>query len=435
MSASRDWQSPGDSTAYQQSRSEKSTLCSRMQQSRGMSFTSEVVLLSCLESERLRKSSKNGVPRPVLLFSTPGTGLVKCQTTARNSLRGEITVRILKLVIWDLDETLLSGILAEGDKEANPQAERCLAELEEHGVLQALATQNQPEMIPPALELLGWSDLFVQVIASMGPKARKVKTILEALDISPLDTAFVDEDPFERGAIAAQIPGIATWSVSELEAFLAGDTTIVTKEGQRRARMYREQQVRERDGSRAVDYVTFLHSCNVQLTIRSYVLADALRVGELLRRTHRMNLGAISAEEAIARLNQPGEHQVIVAEMRDIYGDMGRCGVIHLRPNGSGEGLIESLAISCRTRARGLSLAMLVGLLRHPDAKFQRYRCRYIANDANRPLRMLLMAAGFRSQRGTDWLTLEAEDLERLDLPAWVHLEYQGVSMAEARSG
>jgi len=344
-------------------------------------------------------------------------------------------MRILKALIWDLDETLLAGILAEGDKEANPQAERCLAELEKHGVLQALATQNQPEMIPPALELLGWSDLFVQVIVSLGPKAKKVKTILKALDTSPLDTAFVDEDPFERGAIAAQIPGITTWSVSQLEAFLAGSSTIVTEESRRRARIYREQQARERDGSSAVDYETFLHSCNIQLTIRPYVPADALRIEELLTRTHRMNLGAIPAEEAIARLNQPDEHQVIVAEMRDIYGDMGRCGVIHLTPNGSGEALIESLAISCRTRARGLSLAMLVGLLRHPDAKFQRYRCRYVANDANRPLRMLLMAAGFRPQRGTDWLTLEAEDLERLDLPAWAHLEYQGVSMAEARSG
>ncbi len=343
-------------------------------------------------------------------------------------------MRILKLVIWDLDETLLAGILAEGDKEANPQAERCLTELEKHGVLQALATQNQPDIIPPALELLGWSDLFVQVVASMGPKAKKVKTILKALDINPLDTAFIDEDPFERGAVAAQIPGITAWSVSELEAFLAGDTAVMTEEGQRRAQMYREQQTRERDESGAIDYEAFLHSCNIQLTIRPHGPTDTLRVAELLTRTHRMNLGAIPVEEAIARLSQPGEHRVIIAEMQDVYGDMGRCGALCLTSNGSGEALIESLAISCRTRARGLSLAMLVGLLRHPDAKFQRYRCRYVANDANRPLRILLMAAGFRPQQGTDWLTLEAEDLERLKLPAWAHLKYQGASVAEARS-
>ena len=84
-------------------------------------------------------------------------------------------MRILKLVIWDLDETLLAGILVEGDKEVNPQAERCLAELEKRGVLQALATQNQPEIILPALELLGWSDLFVQVVVSLGPISSDVR--------------------------------------------------------------------------------------------------------------------------------------------------------------------------------------------------------------------------------------------------------------------
>jgi len=344
-------------------------------------------------------------------------------------------VRILKLVIWDLDETLLAGILAEGDKQANPRAERCMVELEKRGVLQALATQNQPEIVSPGLELLGWSNLFVQIVVSLGPKVKKVKTILKTLDISALDTAFVDEDPFERGAIEAQIPGITAWSVSELEAFLAGDITAITEEGRRRAQMYREQQAREREGSEAVDYETFLHSCNIQLTIRPYAPADALRVEELLRRTHQMNLGAIPAEEAIVRLNQPGKHRVIIAEMRDVYGDMGRCGVVHLTPNGSGEALVESLAISCRIRARGLSLAMLVGLLRHPDARFQQYRCRYVANGANKPLRMLLMAAGFRPQRGTDWLTLGAEDLGRLVLPTWAHLEYRDGSGGQIRSG
>lgn len=50
-----------------------------------MSSTLGVVLLSCLESERPHESSENGVPRPVPLFSTAGTRLVKCQTTARNA--------------------------------------------------------------------------------------------------------------------------------------------------------------------------------------------------------------------------------------------------------------------------------------------------------------------------------------------------------------
>jgi predicted enzyme involved in methoxymalonyl-ACP biosynthesis len=195
--------------------------------------------------------------------------------------------------------------------------------------------------------------------------------------------------------------------------------------------MMREQQARDRDEKDARSYANFLRSCHVQISIRPYMVEDAGRAEELLTRTHRMNLGILPVAEAVARLNQPGEHHIVVAEMQDIYGDMGRCGLIHLRPDAMGGAIIESLAISCRTRARGLALAMLVGMLRHSDGEFQTYRCRYAFNGTNRPLRMLLMGAGFKPQPGTDELTLRADQLACTKPPDWVHIRYQ--SMAAER--
>jgi methoxymalonate biosynthesis protein len=336
-----------------------------------------------------------------------------------------VLVRILKLVIWDLDETILTGILEEGDDEINSVASKVMQQLDERGILQALATQNPPDVIPLAIERFGWSSLFVQVEADLGSKARKIRRILDTLGISPLDAVFVDEDPFERGSISAQISDITAWSIAGLEAYLDSTTAVATEEARRRPRMYHEQQVRTRDGEATSDYTEFLHACNIHIIIRPYVSEDALRAEELLTRTHRMNLGVLPVDEAIARLNRPDEHHVIVAEMDDIYGDMGRCGIIHLSPDENSGAMMESLAISCRTRARGLSLAMLVGLLRHTKARFQTYRCRYIFNGSNRPLRMLLMAAGFKPQPGTDELVLDADRLATMELPDWVHINYQ----------
>jgi len=334
-------------------------------------------------------------------------------------------LRILKLVIWDLDETILTGILEEGDEEINPTASKVMRLLDERGILQALATQNPPDVIPAAIQKFGWSDLFVQVEADLGPKAKKVKRILDILGVNPLDIAFVDEDPFERGSISAQIADITACSIADLEAYLEGDSTIVTEEARHRPQMYREQQARIRGEEDAGEYVDFLRSCSIQITVRPYLPEDAMRAEELLTRTHRMNLGVLPVDEAVARLNRPGEHHVVVAEMKDVYGDMGRCGIIHLTPNADGEALIDSLAISCRTRARGLSLAMLVGLLSHTNTQFERYRCRYVFNGSNRPLRMLLMGAGFKPQPGTDELVLDADRLMSMELPDWVHIDYQ----------
>ena len=332
-------------------------------------------------------------------------------------------MRLLKLVIWDLDETILTGILEEGDNEVNPLAHDLLNRLNERGILQALATQNPPTVLS-TLEKFNWFNEFVQSEADLGPKARKVERILDTLSVNPLDTVFIDEDPFERGAISAQIPNITTWSISELAGYLEGYSNSVTEESQRRPAMYREQQARIQDEETADNYTEFLRACNIQISIRPYVPDDAGRVEELLTRTHRMNLGVLPVDEAVSRLSQPEAHNVVIAEMRDVYGDMGRCGILHLTPNEQDDAVIESLAISCRTRARGLSLAMLVGLLRYAP-NYQQYYCRYISNGDNRPLRMLLLGAGFKPQPGTGQLLLTADKLAKIELPDWVHIEIE----------
>ncbi len=333
-------------------------------------------------------------------------------------------MRNLKLVVWDLDQTMLTGILEEGDEEKNPVAGRVIQQMDERGILQALATQNSPDIVPRALEKLGWKNLFIQVEADLGPKIKKLRRILDALEVNVLDTAFVDEDPFERDSIAAQMADITTWSIADLVAYLDGVSTDITKEARRRSQMYRQQQTRTHDEKTADDYTEFLRSCNIQITIRPYQPEDAKRAEELLNRTHLMNLGVLPVDEAVARLNRPHGHRVVVAEIKDIYGDMGRCGLIHLTPNKDSEAVIESLAISCRTRARGLSLAMLVGLLRHPHSRFERYRCRYIFNGSNRPLRMLLLGAGFKPRPHTDEFMLDADRLRAIELPDWAQLDY-----------
>ena len=337
-------------------------------------------------------------------------------------------MRVLKLAIWDLDETILTGILEEGDEEINPVADNLMRQLNERGVLQALATQNRPDLVPVAIEKFGWAHFFIRIEADLGPKAKKVRRILDTLDIAPLDAAFVDEEPFERDAISAQVPDLTAWSIADLASYLDNNTSILTREALHRPQMIREQQARDHDEKNAGNYADFLRSCNIQITIRPYAAEDAGRAEELLTRTHRMNLGVLPVADAIARLSRPGKNHIIVAEMRDIYGDMGRCGLVHLREDEMGEAVIESLAISCRTRARGLALAMLVGMLRHAHAKFPKYRCRYAFNGSNRPLRMLLMDAGFKPQPGTGELTLQADQLTGAKLPDWVQIQYQGIA-------
>jgi methoxymalonate biosynthesis protein len=70
-------------------------------------------------------------------------------------------MRILKLVIWDLDETILSGVLEEsGVAEINSAGSHVMAQLRARGTLQTLATHNQSEVLQTALEKFEWSRWF-----------------------------------------------------------------------------------------------------------------------------------------------------------------------------------------------------------------------------------------------------------------------------------
>src|SRR5262249_27261157 len=157
--------------------------------------------------------------------------------------------------------------------------------------------------------------LFVHTEADLGPKVNMVRRILNKLSISPSHTVFVDEDPFERDSIAVQLPGISTWSVADLQTYLAEVPNAVTKEGSRRTEMYIEQQARLRDEEAAGDYLEFLRRCNIRITIRLYTPHDTDRVQELLVRTHRMSLTVLPPDEALQRVEQAEAGSVVIAEM------------------------------------------------------------------------------------------------------------------------
>ena len=330
--------------------------------------------------------------------------------------------RSLKLVVWDLDETLVRGVFAEGDRELVPGADDLLRALHGRGILQALATQNDDEVMREAIGHYDWEPLFQGALADFRPKHQKVLRILEQLDISAEHTVFVDDDPFERASIQAQIDGITSCSVAEIAEITASLDTPETEESRRRPQMYDELERRRVEGEAAADYESFLASCEMKVTIRPFRDDDEGRVRELLERTNRMNLGAnLPPDETLEGLGQDDGPRIVVSELSDRFGDSGRTGVVRLTPQADGSARIETLALSCRVRARGLALSMFVALLQHPSADFTRFVAPYTPTGRNRPLRMLLWAAGFEEHDGV--LSADRASLDRVDLPSWLTIE------------
>src|SRR5262249_53204423 len=114
----------------------------------------------------------------------------------------------VKCLVWDLDNTLLTGTdLESGDEPpgADPVLAAVLAELGARGILHALASKNPPEAAAHTARVTGWR--FAAAECGWGSKSGALTKIAATLGIAVDALAFVDDDPYERAEVGPALPG------------------------------------------------------------------------------------------------------------------------------------------------------------------------------------------------------------------------------------
>ena len=68
----------------------------------------------------------------------------------------------IKCLVWDLDQTLWSGVLLEGDLPVlRPGVQTVVEELDRRGVLQSVASQGDPDLALAALREVDLQQYFL----------------------------------------------------------------------------------------------------------------------------------------------------------------------------------------------------------------------------------------------------------------------------------
>ena len=118
---------------------------------------------------------------------------------------------MIKCVIWDLDNTMLSGVYLESAGQPpppDPAMASVAAELAERGILHAIASRNPQEAAEYAEKATGLQ--FAAVECGWDRKSDAVSRIVADLAMAPDAVAFVDDDLYERAEVsfrAARGPG------------------------------------------------------------------------------------------------------------------------------------------------------------------------------------------------------------------------------------
>jgi methoxymalonate biosynthesis protein len=338
---------------------------------------------------------------------------------------------VIKCVIWDLDNTLLSGVYLEDEHPAaDPRLAGVLAELACRGILQAVASKNPAEAASYAERLIGHQ--FAAVRCQWTAKSAAIGSILDELGLEPEEAAFVDDDAMERAEVSFTLPDVLVLEprdMADAANWPQFSPAVITDEARRRGELYLQRRARHDEartfgGSRD----EFLRHSRTVVRIALACEADLGRLAELSVRTHQFNSTGVEVSVAeLAELLGSPDRRVVTVRLSDKFGDDGLVGGCVLA-TAAVRWRMPLLMMSCRALGRGVIDALLTwACLTARDAGAAEIVVPCVINPRNVPLRIALTSAGFRASGATgNAATPRTADYRRpLDeplptLPEWV---------------
>jgi FkbH-like protein len=283
----------------------------------------------------------------------------------------------VKLVIFDLDNTLWRGQIAEhyrDESEDYPMAvgwPEGLAEAIHHlrarGILVAICSKNDEEVVKARFDrahhwgFVGLDDFVVKRI-NWRPKPVNIADILAETSLTPRSVVFVDDNPVERMAVKEAFTAMRTIGenpfLTRSILLRAPETqvTVVTNESNRRESMIRSQIDRERQ--RAVmsreDFLKGLNGKVGLVTIIDAGCAHFARAFELINKTNQFNTTGKRWTQNDANALFAAGGRFVAFRVSDKFTDYGLVGVVIVK----GDAILQ-FVMSCRVLGLEIERALL----------------------------------------------------------------------------
>ena len=319
----------------------------------------------------------------------------------------------VKVVIFDLDNTLWRGNLAEdyGPEGSKPHTHgwplglwEAVHHLRRRGIVTAIVSKNDEQAVidgwdsvvdPPFLKL----EDFVLRRINWRPKAENIASILDALSLTAKNAVFVDDHPVERAAVQAALPQIrvlgANPYLTRRILLWSAETRIAqrSEESRRREQML-GQQIRRDTERQAQPRDAFLADLQTRLTVQelSAITDPAFaRVKELVNKTSQFNTTGQhwDVPDYLTFWQRGG--RCFAFWVADRFVEYGLVGVIF-----TDGATIHQYVMSCRVLGMEIELAGLVAVLTRLRADGAgEIAASVVVSPANLPCRDVYQRAGF----------------------------------------
>src|SRR3990172_7699845 len=302
---------------------------------------------------------------------------------------GKRNEKKIKCVVWDLDNTLWHGVLAENDEVSLKQEVVTIIEtLDRRGILQSVASKNDFDQVMAQLEVFGLHDFFLYPQINWNSKAAAIRNIAESINIGLNTIAFIDDQPFERHEVNFTYPEVLCIDAGNVDTILELPQMkphFVTEDSKNRRLMYMSDIKRSKlEQAFQGPQEAFLATLDMVFTLSDATEDDLQRAEELTVRTNQLNTtGYTYSYEELKHFCLSESHKLVVASLTDKFGPYGKIGLalIEKKPD---VWIIKLLLMSCRVMSRGVGTILINHIRKEAKRHGVKLHAEMIPNDRNR---------------------------------------------------
>ncbi|MDZ8085092.1 MAG: HAD-IIIC family phosphatase [Nostoc sp. DedQUE12b] len=337
--------------------------------------------------------------------------------------------KIIKCVVWDLDNTLWDGVLLEDDKVCLREGiANIIHSLDSRGILQSIASKNDEFTAIAKLEELGLKEYFLYPQIHWNSKVSSLQEIAKSLNIGIDAIAFIDDQRFELEEVEFSLPDILCINADKIAHILdmpVMNPRFITEDSSMRRLMYISdinRQQAEKDFVGTTE--EFLATLNMNFTISSAKEEDLQRAEELTLRTNQLNTtGYTYSYDELSHFCQSENHKLLIASLEDKYGSYGQIGLVLIERQ-TNLWTIKLLLMSCRVMSRGVGTIMLNYVMSLAQNNNVRLLAEFVPNNRNRMMYIAYKFANFKEIEKSDNLVIFENDLTRIQsVPLYVKFQ------------
>lgn len=331
-----------------------------------------------------------------------------------NSDKQKHTEDIVKIVFWDLDNTIWDGILIEGDVCVRDSIKSIILRLNHLGIINVISSKNDFKVAARKLEELELFELFVGHQINWEPKSSNILELLNTLNLKPNNAVFVDDSAFERDEVKSRIPQIDVYDQNQILDVISAPkfNPPQSSESKNRIESYRAIIQREKEFFEDnLDYNSFLTKSKINLEIEQLKDKDLVRGFELLSRSNQLNFSG--KKYTLPQFEQSAsEGKWLFGRVSDRYGEYGK--TILARIESTGDTItITDMTISCRIAKRNIEAAFFHYIFESTNV--EKFLCNFVRTEKNQMLQQVLSGLDIEfDSRSIELQSLEIRDSEVL---------------------